>query len=288
MVTPLLAVIGGSGLYQMEGMDSGAEEVSVRTPFGDPSDPITVGAIAGVPVAFLARHGRGHRLTPTEINQRANIWALKSLGVRKILSISAVGSMREDYRPLDVVVPDQLLDRTRGRPSTFFGNGLVAHVGFADPFCPALSEALFRTAGQCAARVHRGGTYVCIEGPQFSTRAESRVYRQWGVDIIGMTALPEAKLAREAELCYATLALVTDYDVWHHSEEAVTVEMVVANLSRNVSVAQQVIRSLVPVLADLPDCGCGSALANAIITRPDAIPAAVKADLAPIVGKYLK
>jgi 5'-methylthioadenosine phosphorylase len=288
MATPLLAVIGGSGLYQIDGMDSGAEDVRVRTPFGDPSDPITVGTIAGVPVAFLSRHGKGHRLTPTEINQRANIWALKSLGVEKILSISAVGSMREDYRPLDVVVPDQLVDRTRARPSTFFGNGLVAHVGFADPFCPALSDALFRTASQSAERVHRGGTYVCIEGPQFSTRAESRIYRQWGVDIIGMTALPEAKLAREAELCYATLALVTDYDVWHQSEEAVTVETVVANLTRNIAVAKQIILHLVPLLASLPECACGSALANAIITRPDAIPDAVKADLAPIVGKYLK
>jgi len=288
MQKPELAVIGGSGFYQMEGMDSHVEEVRVSTPFGDPSDAIIVGSLSGVPIAFLARHGRGHRISPSEINQRANIWALKSLGVSRILSISAVGSMREDLHPLDVVIPDQLFDRTRRRPSTFFGDGLVAHVSFADPFCPALSDALEAAARQCAPRVHRGGTYVCIEGPQFSTRAESRIYRQWGVDIIGMTAVPEAKLAREAEICYSTLALVTDYDVWHVSEETVTVEMVVANLAKNVSVAQETIRRIVPLLAGLGGCGCGSALASALITRRESVPAEVKTRLAPIIDKYLR
>ena len=286
MRRPVLAVIGGSGLYEMDGLTGPIEEVRVATPFGDPSDAIVVGELEGVPVAFLSRHGRGHRISPTEIPQRANIWALKSLGVERVLSISAVGSMREEYRPLDLLIPDQLLDRTRHRPATFFGGGLVVHTGFADPFCPALSGALAAAAGEQSRRVHVGGTYVCIEGPQFSTRAESRIFRQWGVDVIGMTALPEARLAREAELCYATLALITDYDVWHVAEGPVTVEMVVANLLKNVAVAKDTVRRLVPRLAALPSCDCGHSLASAIITQRDLVPAKVKADLAPIIGKY--
>lgn len=280
-----IAVIGGSGLYQMEGLAE-VHEVRVETPFGSPSDAIVVGHLDGVAVAFLPRHGRGHRISPSELPQLANIYALKMLGVERIIGVSAVGSMREDIRPLDLVVPDQLFDRTRARPATFFGNGLVAHVSFADPFCPELSAALYEAAVETGARVHRGGTYLCIEGPQFSTKAESRIYRQWGVDVIGMTALPEAKLAREAEICYATLALSTDYDVWHETEEPVTVEMVVANLLRNVETAKAVIRRLVPRLGAERRCTCGSALANAIITQRDLVPQETIERLRPIVGKY--
>lgn len=265
--TARLAVIGGSGLYTMEGL-SDIEQVSVETPFGAPSDTITLGTLEGARVAFLPRHGRGHRLSPSEVPARANIYALKRLGVERIISVSAVGSLREDYAPLSLVVPDQLFDRTKARPATFFEGGVVAHISFADPFCPHLSERLLaamEALGDITA--HRGGTYVCIEGPQFSTKAESRVYQQWGCDIIGMTALPEAKLAREAEICYATLACITDYDVWRESDETVTVEMVVANLQRNIANAQRIVRA---VARDLPAtrdaCGCGAALTNAIMT----------------------
>ncbi len=267
--TARLAVIGGSGLYDMPGLTR-VERVEVSTPFGAPSDVITVGELDGVAVAFLPRHGRGHRLGPGEIPARANIYALKSLGVERIISVSAVGSLREDYAPLDLVIPDQLIDRTTGRPASFFAEGIVAHVGFADPFCPDMSERLagaIDTLGDVHS--HRSGTLVCIEGPQFSTKAESRLYRQWGCDLIGMTALPEAKLAREAELCYATIACVTDYDVWHTSESPVTVEMVVANLSQNVANAQRIIREVARALpADRSDvaCGCANALADAVIT----------------------
>jgi 5'-methylthioadenosine phosphorylase len=294
-----LAVIGGSGFYHMEGV-SGVEEVQVSTPFGDPSDAITIGTLEGERVAFLPRHGRGHRISPTELNQRANIYALKTLGVERIVSISACGSMREDIRPLDAVVPDQILDRTRSRPSTFFGDGIVAHVSFADPFCPELSALLYDAAadilgpaeegsrlGPRPPRAHRGGTLLCIEGPQFSTRAESRIYRSWGVDLIGMTVIPEAKLAREAEICYGTLAFATDYDVWHETEEVVSVEMVVENLLRNVATARQILREVVGRVRSLPDCGCQRALETAIITQREAIPPAVKARLAPIIGKYV-
>jgi 5'-methylthioadenosine phosphorylase len=280
-----IAVIGGSGLYQMEELTD-VQEVRVDTPFGPPSDAIVIGRLEGVPVAFLPRHGRGHRISPSELPQLANIYALKTLGVERIIAVSAVGSMREDIRPLDLVVPDQLFDRTKARPATFFGNGLVAHVSFADPFCPELSAALYEAAVETEARVHRGGTYLCIEGPQFSTKAESRIYRQWGVDVIGMTALPEAKLAREAEICYATLALSTDYDVWHETEEPVTVEMVVANLLRNVETAKAVIRRLIPRLSVERHCTCGSALANAIITQRELVPQETIERLRPIVGKY--
>jgi 5'-methylthioadenosine phosphorylase len=281
-----LAVIGGSGFYQMDGIESVAE-VRVPTPFGDPSDAIIIGRVDGVDVAFLPRHGRGHRVTPTEVNYRANIYALKTLGVERIVSISAVGSLREEIRPLDIVVPDQVIDLTKRRPSTFFGDGIVAHVGFAEPFCPDLSGVLHAAASECGATVHRGGTYVCMEGPQFSTRAESNLYRQWGASLIGMTACPEAKLAREAEICYGTLAMATDYDCWHISEEAVTVEMVVRNLNANVAMAKRVLRRAIALLGENRACGCESALATAIMTQRDLIPAAARKRLAPIIGRYI-
>jgi 5'-methylthioadenosine phosphorylase len=281
-----IAVIGGSGLYQMEGL-SDVGEVRLTTPFGEPSDAITIGTLEGRRVAFLPRHGRGHRISPSEINVRANIYALKLLGVTQIISVSACGSMREEIAPLDIVIPDQLLDRTKARPSTFFGNGIVVHVGVADPFCPRMSDALFEAARRVGARVHKGGTYVCIEGPQFSTKAESRIYRQWGVDVIGMTALPEAKLAREAEICYATLALATDYDVWHESAEPVTVEMIVGILLQNAETAKRIVKTFAAMLPPADGCGCQSALKDAIITQRDLIPPDVRRDLAPLLEKYL-
>lgn len=243
--------------------------------------------MGGQRVAFLPRHGRGHRISPTELNSRANVFGFKLLGVERLVSVSAVGSMREEIRPLDFVIPDQLVDRTRLRASTFFGGGLVAHVGFADPVCPELSAAAASAAEAVGARVHRGGTYVCIEGPQFSTRAESRVYRSWGVDVIGMTALPEAKLAREAEMCYAIVALATDYDVWHESEAAVTVATVVANLLQNVATAKRTLSELIPRIGRRGACACGGALAGAIMTSPDLIPPDVKRDLAPLIKRYV-
>jgi len=286
MAEQLIGIIGGSGLYEMEGLEAVREE-RVSTPFGEPSDRYLVGRLAGRPVAFLARHGRGHRLMPSELNFRANIYGFKRLGAEVILSASAVGSMREDIKPLDIVIVDQFFDRTRSRISTFFGNGLIAHVSFADPTCPRLGELLYRVGREMGATVHWGGTYLCIEGPQFSTRAESRIYRSWGVDVIGMTNLQEAKLAREAEICYATLALVTDYDVWHETEEDVSVEAVVRILRQNVETAKQLIATAVPQIPEARDCGCAHALQDAIITARDAIPAQVKRDLAPIVGRYL-
>jgi 5'-methylthioadenosine phosphorylase len=267
---------------------TGAEERRLATPFGDPSDAYVLGDLGGRRVAFLPRHGRGHRLLPTELNFRANIFGFKLLGVDQILSVSAVGSMKLAYQPTDVVVPDQFFDRTRHRPDTFFGDGLVAHVSLADPVCPALAAALGDAAEEAGATVHRGGTYLCMEGPPFSTRAESTVYRQWGVDVIGMTNLQEAKLAREAEICYATLAMVTDYDCWHESEEAVSVEAVMAVLRRNAAMGQEVIRRAA-ALAPAPaarTCGCGEALRYALLTDPAAVPAATLDRLAPIVGKY--
>jgi 5'-methylthioadenosine phosphorylase len=269
-----LGIIGGSGLYDMPGL-ADVEQVEISTPFGAPSDALTVGELEGATVAFLPRHGRGHRLSPSEVPSRANVYALKSLGVERVISVSAVGSLREDYAPLDLVIPDQLIDRTKARPASFFADGVVAHIGFADPFCPDLSAHLAASmAAQGDIAFHHGGTYVCIEGPQFSTRAESRLYRQWDCDIIGMTALPEAKLAREAGLCYATIACVTDYDVWHKSEQPVTVEMVVANLTRNIANAQRIIRELARTLpADRSGatCGCATALANAVMTAHERI-----------------
>jgi 5'-methylthioadenosine phosphorylase len=292
-----IGIIGGSGLYDMAELTD-REEQRVVTPFGEPSAPYVTGTLRGKRVAFLARHGVGHRLMPTELNFRANIFGFKALGVEYILSASAVGSLKEQYRPLDMLVPDQFVDRTRGRVSTFFGRGLVAHVGFAHPFCAPLSDIVYRaaqaaglgaaTAGASASPVvHKGGTYVCMEGPQFSTLAESQLYRRWGMDVIGMTNLQEAKLAREAEICYTTIALITDYDCWHPSHDRVTVEMIVANLTQNATNAQQVIAEAVARLPFERSCECASALKYAIITRPDAILAEVKRELAPIVGKYL-
>lgn len=282
-----IGIIGGSGLYDMAELTD-REERRLSTPFGEPSAAYVTGTLRGKRVAFLARHGAGHRLMPTELNFRANIFGFKLLGVEYLLSASAVGSLKEEYRPLDLVIPDQFVDRTRGRISTFFGSGIVAHVGFAHPFCARLSEIAYGAARSAGAEVHRGGTYVCMEGPQFSTLAESNLYRSWGMDIIGMTNLQEAKLAREAEICYTTIALVTDYDCWHPSHDQVTVEMIVSNLMQNANTAQQVIANAVSHLPFERTCECATALKHAIITRLDAIPASVKKDLAPLVGKYLR
>lgn len=286
MAEARIGVIGGSGLYQMEGLTD-IEEVKVDTPFGPPSDVIGVGRVGDTSIAFLPRHGRGHRISPTELPVRANIWALKSLGVERIISVSAVGSLREEIRPLDLVIPDQLIDRTKSRVNSFFGEGIVAHVGFADPFCPELSDLLYHAALKTGVTVHRGGTYVVMEGPLFSTRAESNLYRSWGASVIGMTALPEAKLAREAEMCYATIACSTDYDCWHESEEDVTVEMIVANLLKNVETAKQIVRGVAGALPAERRCPCGSALANAIITDRSMIPPETRERLRLIIGKYL-
>ena len=281
-----VAFIGGSGLYNMDGLPD-RDEIEISTPFGPPSDRIVTGTLNGVGIAFLPRHGKGHRLSPTELPARANIYALKTLGVERIISISAVGSLKESVRPLDLLVPDQLIDRTRSRTDTFFGNGIVAHVGFAEPFCPVLSEVLAQSARDQKASVHIGGTYVVMEGPQFSTRAESQLYRSWGASVVGMTALPEAKLAREAEICYATLALVTDYDVWRLSEEQVSVELVIANLVQNTETSRKIIVDVVTKRPRKRDCACESALKDAIITDRDHIPQEAKERLAPLVGRYL-
>jgi len=281
-----IGIIGGSGLYDMAELTDREERV-VETPFGTPSAPYVIGSLRGQRVAFLARHGAGHRLLPTELNFRANIFGFKLLGVEYLLSASAVGSLKEEYKPLDLVIPDQFFDRTKGRVSTFFGDGLVAHVGFAHPFCKPLSSIAFESARAAGATVHEGGTYVCMEGPQFSTLSESRLYRSWGMDIIGMTNLQEAKLAREAEICYTTIALVTDYDCWHPEHDQVTVEMIIGNLTQNARVAQQVIASAVERLPYQRTCECAQALKYAIITRPDAVPAGTRQKLAPLVGKYL-
>jgi 5'-methylthioadenosine phosphorylase len=281
-----IGIIGGSGLYDVAGVTD-RTEVTLTTPFGDPSGPYLLGTLQGRRVAFLARHGAGHRITPSELNFRANIYGMKVLGVEHILSASAVGSLKEEYRPLDIVLPDQFIDRTRGRVSTFFGNGLVGHVGFAHPFCRILSDIAYESGKAAGATMHRGGTYVCMEGPQFSTLAESNLYRSWGADIIGMTNLQEAKLAREAEICYTTIALVTDYDCWHPEHDSVTVEMIIANLTQNAKTAQAIIAGAVAKLPYERTCECASALRYALITRPDAIPEQIRKDLAPIVGKYL-
>ncbi len=282
-----IGIIGGSGLYDMAELTD-REERRVSTPFGDPSGPYVVGTLRGQRVAFLARHGAGHRYMPTELNYRANIFGLKTLGVEFILSASAVGSLQERYVPQHLVIPDQFFDRTKGRVSTFFGNGLVAHVAFAHPVCRQLGEVAYDACRTAGATVHRGGTYVCMEGPQFSTLAESTLYRSWGMDIIGMTNLQEAKLAREAEICYATIALVTDYDCWHPEHDSVTVDMIVANLLANARTAQHVIAEAVAHLPYERTCECAHALAHAIITRPEAVPEKVKKDLAPIIGRYLR
>jgi 5'-methylthioadenosine phosphorylase len=283
-----IGIIGGSGLYEMEGV-TGAREVAVETPFGPPSDRLVLGTLEGRKVAFLPRHGRGHRISPSEINFRANVFALKRLGVERILSVSAVGSLKEKYAPLHMVIPDQFVDRTFQRASTFFGGGLVAHVAFAHPFCADVGRVLGAACRTADATVHEGGTYICIEGPQFSTRAESELYRSWGMDIIGMTNLQEARLAREAEICYSTLAMVTDYDCWHPDHDAVTVDQIIQNLVTNAAAARSVLRETVKSVPSGPRrCECASALSHALITPPEMVPPQVKLDLAPIIGKYIK
>jgi len=281
-----IGIIGGSGLYSMSGLTN-TREVRVKTPFGDPSDAIVVGALEGKRVAFLARHGRGHVLSPTEINYRANVCALKMLGAERIISVSAVGSLREDLPPMDFLIPSQFFDRTKSRISTFFGGGIVAHVGFDKPTCPDLSEHLAKACDISKVKVHRGGTYVCMEGPQFSTMAESETYRKLGFDVIGMTNLTEAKLAREAEICYAAFAMITDYDCWHPQHDAVTVDEIIKNLLKNAENVQRAIREAVGTLGNDRACKCGSAVAHAILTDRKMITAAAKKRLAPIIGKYI-
>ncbi len=282
-----LAIIGGSGLYSMTGLTDTTEH-DLKTPFGKPSAPIVVGTLEGKRVAFLARHGIGHRLTPTEVPYRANIYALKALGAQRIVGVNACGSLREDYAPGSIVIPDQIFDHTTSRVRTFFSEGLVAHVGSADPFCPDLSAALESAVTGTGSTVHHGGAFIIVEGPRFSTKAESNVYRSWGMSIIGMTAAPEAFLAREAEMCYAVMAHVTDYDVWHVSEAPVTVEMVIQILNKNTQAAQAAIRNLVKTLRPARPCNCGSAMASAIITHPSAIPPATRKKLDLLVKKYLR
>ncbi|HEU0022528.1 MAG TPA: S-methyl-5'-thioadenosine phosphorylase [Dehalococcoidia bacterium] len=280
------AIIGGSGLYEMDGLEK-VDFVEIDTPFGKPSDAIVLGTLEGESVAFLPRHGRGHRINPSHIPVRANIYALKTLGVQRIISVSAVGSLKEEFAPLDLVVPSQLIDRTRQRANSFFDEGMVVHIGFADPFCSVASHAIHQSAQEMGLTVHPGGTMVVMEGPAFSTRAESFMYRAWGADIIGMTALPEAKLAREAEICYATMAWITDYDCWHEANEAVTVEMVVQNLLKNVANSKEMIRRVIARLDRERNCPCAAALRDAIITRPQGIPEEIKHKLAPIIGRYM-
>lgn len=281
-----IGVIGGSGLYAMEGL-ADVREVQVETPFGPPSDAYIVGTLEGRDLVFLPRHGRGHRIPPSSLNFRANIYGLKALGVEWVLSVSAVGSMREEIRPGDLVLPDQFFDRTRSRISTFFDQDIVAHVAFADPICHVVAQAMYQAASQLDAKVHLGGTYLCIEGPQFSTRAESQIYRQWGVDVIGMTNVPEARLAREAELCYATLALATDYDCWHESADDVDIGAILAILQRNVKLAQETIRRTVPALQGERTCPCRTALKHALITAPEMIPAVAKERLGLLISSYI-
>jgi 5'-methylthioadenosine phosphorylase len=282
-----VGIIGGSGLYDMAELTD-RQEQTVTTPFGEPSGPYVIGTLRGKRVAFLSRHGVGHRIMPSELNYRANIFGFKLLGVERILSASAVGSLKEEYRPLDILVPDQFFDRTKGRISTFFGRGIVAHIAFAHPICRDLAAIGADAAQRVGATVHRGGTYVNMEGPQFSTLAESRLYRSWGMDVIGMTNLQEAKLAREAEICYATLALVTDYDCWHPDHDSVTVELIVANLMQNAATAQKTIAEAVSRLDGARACACKDALATAIITQPQYVPEPIKQELAPLIGKYMK
>jgi len=282
-----IGIIGGSGLYQMEGFAT-VEELDIDTPFGAPSGPYVLAEMGNRRVAFLARHGEGHSLLPGDINYRANIYGFKKLGVERVIGVSAVGSMRSEIQPLQVVLPDQFIDRTRGRKDTFFGGGIAAHVSFADPVCPELQQVLARAAEQVSATVHRGGTYLCMEGPAFSTRAESMLYRSWGVSIIGMTNIQEAKLAREAEICYATVALVTDYDCWHETEAEVSVEMLLEHLTLNAQTAQCVLKAAVPAVPENRSCPCCKALNNAIITSPDKISAETKNRLEIIIGKYIE
>lgn len=287
MADQVIGVIGGSGLYEMEGM-TGVQSVRVKTPFGEPSDEFVTGTLNGVRMVFLPRHGKGHRLLPSEVNYRANIYGMKKLGVSRIISVSAVGSLKEEIVPGHIVIPDQFIDRTKGiRKDTFFGNGIVAHAGFADPVCPTLSEILFAAAKEAGATVHKGGTYICMEGPAFSTRAESFMYRGLEASVIGMTNLTEAKLAREAEICYGIIALSTDYDCWHDSHDDVTVEAIIAIIKQNVAMAKNIIRHAAGRAAAEPDCGCGSAMQYAVISDRSVIPEKTKADLDILIGKYL-
>ncbi|MCU0650659.1 MAG: S-methyl-5'-thioadenosine phosphorylase [Candidatus Omnitrophica bacterium] len=283
-----MGIIGGSGLYDIEGF-TGKKEIEARTPFGSPSDKFTVGSLEGREVVFLPRHARGHRINPSEINYRANIFAMKALGVEQIISVTACGSLREELKPLDFVLPDQFVDRTnQARKMTFFENGIVAHVSLADPVCSELRSRVYKSVKSLGFNVHDGGTYITMEGPAFSTRAESNLYRSWGMDIIGMTNMSEAKLAREAEICYVTLAAITDFDCWYQSEEPVTLEMVIGNLMKNVDRSKAIIKAVLRDMPQRPACGCSSALKNAIVTDRKMIPAKIKKDLAPIIGKYIK
>ena len=281
-----IGIVGGSGLYEMEEL-ADVEHVSIKTPFGATSDDYLIGTLKGVRVAFLSRHGRGHRLSPTELNYRANIYGFKKLGVEQLISVTAVGSLNENIHPLDIVVPDQLFDHTRTRPSTFFGDGIVAHIPFADPMCPELAKLLYKAGFEFGASIHDGGTLICIEGPAFSTRAESNTYRKWGMDIIGMTSLQEAKLAREAEICYAALAMVTDFDCWHEDESEVNVETVVQNLKKNIDSAKEVIQMVVPNIIAERRCLCANALENAIMTQKSSIPPETRSRLSLLIEKYL-
>jgi len=280
-----IGIIGGSGLYGMPGFESQREE-AIETPFGWPSDNYVIGTLSGRQVAFLARHGRGHRISPSELNFRANIYGMKSLGVERIISLSAVGSLKEEHRPLDFLIPDQFFDRTRGRVSTFFGEGLVAHIGFADPVCPELSEVVAAAGRAAGVNIKKGGTYLCMEGPAFSTKAESNVYRSWGMDVIGMTNLQEAKLAREAEICYVTVAMVTDYDCWHPDHDAVTVNEIIANLRKNAENACRVVAEAVASIPAARGCQCGSALSHAILTDRQLVPATTRQKLGMLIDKY--
>jgi len=281
-----IGIIGGTGLYDIEGMTD-IEEVGIDTPFGKPSDSIVVGRLEGVGIAFLPRHGKGHRISPTEIPARANIYALKSLGVENIIAINSSGSFKEEIKPGDLVIPDQLIDRTRGRINTFFGDGIVVHIPFAEPFCPVLSQVVYQSALETGATVHQGGTFIAMEGPAFSTRAESRLYRSWGADIIGMTALPEAKLAREAEICYAIIGCVTDYDSWWHSAEPITIDVILSTMFQNIDTAKKIIKLAVSRIPEERNCGCATALEMAIVTDPALIPAEQKKKLDLLIGKYI-
>lgn len=286
MAEKMVGVIGGSGLYEMEGLED-VQTISLTTPFGDPSDSFVVGRLEGVKIAFLPRHGKGHRISPSSLNFRANIYAMKLLGVQWIIGVSAVGSMKESIHPGDMVIPNQFIDRTTGRPSTFFSDGIVGHISFADPVCPVLGQILFQAGKEVGATVQKDGTYLCIEGPQFSTRAESRLYRTWGVDIIGMTNLPEAKLAREAEICYATIAFATDYDCWHQEAGDVSIGEVLRILAQSTKIAKSAIRNAVQKLPEKRECICATALKYGLITGKKMIPEKTKKDLEPIIGKYM-
>ncbi len=281
-----IGVIGGTGLYDIEGMTD-IEEVEINTPFGKPSDTITIGKLEGVGIAFLPRHGRGHRISPTEIPVRANIYALKSLGVEHIIAVSSAGSFKQEIKPGHLVIPDQLIDRTRSRVNTFFGEGIVTHIPFAEPFCPTLCQVLYESAKEAGASVHPRGTFVVMEGPVFSTRAESRLYRSWGADLIGMTALPEAKLAREAEICYAIIGCVTDYDSWMERSEPVTIDAILNVLRQNIDTAKKIIKLAVNRIPEKRNCGCATALEGAIVTDPELIPAEQKKKLNLLIGKYI-